>query len=110
MKTKIISAVIIGLLISCGSKSGVSSRTEANSKNKDVVVASDKTSKNVVMTKELAEGKETYENNCAKCHKLFDPTEYTKENWAPILVSMQKKAKLEDAQMASISNYIYSQL
>jgi hypothetical protein len=26
------------------------------------------------------------------------------------LVSMQKKAKLEDAQMAEISNYIYSQL
>jgi hypothetical protein len=66
--------------------------------------------KTVVLTKELAEGKGMYENNCAKCHKLYDATAFSKEDWKPILVSMQKKAKLGDVEMASISNYITSQL
>lgn len=59
--------------------------------------------------KAVAEGKSMYENNCARCHKLFAPTERTQAAWAPILVKMQKKAKLDDTQMAMISNYIYSE-
>lgn len=110
MKTKIISSVFfLALFISCGTKSAVSKRTETNSKT-EVAVAPEKAVKNVVITQALAKGKESYENNCAKCHKLFEPKEYSKENWAPILVEMQMKAKLDDVEMASISNYIYSQL
>ncbi len=111
MRTKIISGVFfLALILSCGTKSAVSTRTETNSKTDEVAVDPKKAVKNVVMTQALAEGKESYENNCAKCHKLFEPTEYSKENWAPILVEMQMKAKLNDVEMASISNYIYSQL
>lgn len=58
----------------------------------------------------FAEGKSLYENNCAKCHKLFSPSERTQAEWKPILVSMQKKARLDDMQIASISDYINSQL
>lgn len=64
----------------------------------------------VELTPELAAGKSLYDANCAKCHKLYSPTKFSEQQWKPILVSMQKKAKLEDAQMAEISNYIYSQL
>ena len=52
--------------------------------------------------------KESY--SCAKCHKLYEPKDFTKEDWKPILVRMQKKAKLDDVKMASITNYIHSQL
>ncbi|UPZ13561.1 cytochrome c [Flavobacterium humidisoli] len=62
------------------------------------------------LTPELAEGKNLYENNCAKCHKLFEPKKFTKEEWTPILVKMGKKAKLDETQMVSITNYIDSQL
>ncbi|TDW52625.1 diheme cytochrome c [Flavobacterium sp. 270] len=68
------------------------------------------TPKAATLTPELAEGQNLYANNCAKCHKLFEPTKFTKEEWAPILVRMQKKAKLDDTQIASITNYIHSQL
>ncbi len=64
----------------------------------------------VELTPELAEGKNLYENSCAKCHKLYEPTKFSKEEWQPILVRMQKKAKLDDVKMASITNYIHSQL
>lgn len=64
----------------------------------------------VVLTPELVEGQSLYSNNCAKCHKLFEPKKFTQEEWYPILERMQKKAKLDDVQMASITNYIHSQL
>lgn len=62
------------------------------------------------LTPELAEGKSLYENSCARCHKLYEPKEYTKTEWTPILIKMGKKAKLNETQMASITNYIDSQL
>ncbi|WP_427872593.1 c-type cytochrome [Flavobacterium sp. MMS24-S5] len=58
----------------------------------------------------LAEGKQLYDNNCAKCHKWYEPKQFSKEEWKPILVRMQKKAKLDDIKMASITNFIDSQL
>jgi hypothetical protein len=95
MKLKIIGlAVLFGLFISCGTKSAVASAEP----------------KPTVMTAELTAGKTAYENNCAKCRKLFEPKEFSKEAWAPILVSMQKKARLSDEEMAPITNYIYTQL
>ena len=63
-----------------------------------------------VVSTELTEGQNLYSNNCANCHKLFEPKKFTKEEWAPILVSMGKKAHLDGTQMASITNYIHSQL
>jgi mono/diheme cytochrome c family protein len=59
---------------------------------------------------DIAAGKTIYENNCAKCHKLFAPTDFSAKDWEPILVRMQKKAHLDDAQMASIHTYIFSNL
>ncbi|MCP2027288.1 cytochrome c5 [Flavobacterium sp. HSC-32F16] len=64
----------------------------------------------VELTPELAEGKNLYENSCVRCHKLYEPTKFSKEEWQPILVRMQKKAKLDDIKMASITNYLHSQL
>jgi cytochrome c5 len=61
-----------------------------------------------VNTERLAEGKSMYENNCAKCHKLFSPLDHTQTEWVPILNRMQKKAHLDDAQMALISEYVNS--
>jgi len=66
--------------------------------------------KTIALTPELEAGKNLYDNNCAKCHKLYDPKKFTKEEWAPILVRMGKKAKLDEAQLASVTNYVHSQL
>lgn len=52
------------------------------------------------------EGKYLYENNCAKCHKLYDSKSYSPEDWKQILVRMQKKAKISDEQRDKIYNYI----
>ena len=100
MKLKIITLTALGLLLySCASKTPTQ---VAEVKNVPAIKG--------VMTKELAEGLSLYENNCAKCHNLYNPKDFSSEAWKPILVKMQKKAHLDDAQIASISNYINSQL
>ena len=105
MKSKIlILAVVTVLLVSCGTqKSAVANTTEPTAPITE-------TTKAAVLTPELAEGKNLYENSCARCHKLYDANKFTQEEWKPILARMQKKAKLDDTQMASISHYITSQL
>ena len=60
----------------------------------------------VELTPEMAEGKMLYENNCAKCHKLFDPKKFSAEDWKPIVMKMQKKAHLDDMQGQKIYNYL----
>ncbi|QOG02015.1 cytochrome c [Flavobacterium sp. MDT1-60] len=99
MKVKILTLAAVTLLVvSCGTKKTVAA------------TATTETVKAVELTPELAAGKNMYENNCTKCHKLYEPKKFTQEEWAPILVKMQKKAHLDDTQMASITSYIHSQL
>ncbi|MBK0369915.1 cytochrome c [Flavobacterium agrisoli] len=100
MQSKLISMAVFALLLaSCGSKKAAPTApvttTEAVSNE---------------MAKEVVAGQNLYENNCGKCHKLYAPTEYSKTDWKPILLRMQKKAHLDDTQMASIGTYIHSKL
>lgn len=104
MKSKIlILAAVVLLVVSCGTQ-----KTASVATTEPVPVY--ETTKAVALTPELAEGKNLYENSCARCHKLYEANKFTQEEWKPILTRMQKKAKLDDAQMVSISNYINSQL
>ena len=104
MKTKILTLAVVTLfLASCGTKKTTAATAETTA-------PASKTVKAAELTPELAEGKNLYDNSCARCHKLYEPKDFMKEDWQPILVRMQKKAKLDDVKMASITNYIHSQL
>jgi len=96
MKYKIIT--LIGLVViinSCASKSSIPT-TEV--KKEEV--------KTSPMTSELAEGMYLYENNCAKCHKLYSPKDFNAEEWKPIVNRMQKKAQLTDLDGQKVYNYV----
>ena len=58
----------------------------------------------------LAEGKTTYENNCARCHQLYNPQEFDKTEWKKITNRMQNKAHLDDVQIEKVYQYIVSNL
>ncbi|RTY95303.1 cytochrome c [Flavobacterium sp. GT3R68] len=93
MKTKIIGTLALGAIIySCAPKA--------------VVQTTPAPVKDVALSEELAQGKSLYESNCARCHKLFEPSSHTKEEWKPIVTRMQKKSKIDDVQTASIYNYV----
>ncbi len=102
MKYKILALTILALIIySCASKSSVPT-TEV----KKTEPTASTTPTATVMKADLAEGKSLYENNCAKCHRLYDAKEFSAEEWKPIVARMQKKAHLEDLQGQKIYNYI----
>jgi len=106
MKFKVLSLTAFVLfLFSCGTKQVATTTTTTTTSSEPIAeVPSNK------LTPELAEGKNLYDNSCGNCHKLYEPKKFTQEEWKPILKRMQKKAKLDDTQMISISNYITSQL
>jgi len=123
MNTKLLSLASLLLLFSCATKSVVTdtSNTVAPIEIKVVqeVVPVENTivpetkpvMRNMVMlTTELYESKNLYENSCNKCHKLYSPNEFRKEQWQVILKRMQKNTKLDDLQIAGIQDYINSQI
>lgn len=59
-------------------------------------------------TARVAQGKGLFEDNCAKCHKLFKPADFNQREWGPILTSMQRKAHLDNDQMDLVRDYIFS--
>ena len=123
MKTKLILLASLSLLFSCATKSIVAdtSKTVAPAEIKVVqeaalaqnsVIPETKpiATKVTMLTRELYESKSLYENSCNKCHKLYSPSEFSKEEWPKILHKMQRKAKLDDPQIAGIQDYINSQI
>ena len=62
--------------------------------------------KPIITTETLAEGKNLYGMNCAKCHKLYDSKDFTAEEWTPIVMRMQKKARISDEQREKIYAYL----
>lgn len=90
MKARILAIGLLGVLIYSCSPKVVPAPTEVKKE----------------LSPELAEGRSIYENNCAKCHKLYDPKSNSAEEWTPILIRMQKKAKISDADRDKIYNYV----
>lgn len=92
MKIRIIAIVLLGTLIySCSPKV---IQTEAPKVDE------------VPLTPELAEGKVIFESKCAKCHDLYSPKDFNAEQWKPIMLSMQKKAKISDEEREKIYAYL----
>ena len=123
MKTKLILFSLLLFLFSCATKSVIAdiSKTPAPQEIKvvqeavqvenPVIVTNTTSSMNMVLlSKPLYDSKILYENTCNKCHKLYSPNEFSKEEWRVILKRMQKEAKLDDSQISGIQDYIYSQI
>ena len=104
MKIKWIVFAVLALFIwSCASKKLV--ETITTPPNAPAIVT-DK----VVNVAFPLDSKSLFENNCSKCHGLYNPKDFLAAQWQPILVKMQNYAHLDNAQMAGISDYINSQL
>lgn len=55
---------------------------------------------------ELAEGKSLYENNCAKCHQLYNPKDFNEDQWFQITLKMQPMADISDEVRQKIYKYV----
>jgi|SRR5665647_1453043 len=59
-----------------------------------------------VLSEVALQGQTLYENNCKRCHRLYNASEFTAARWPTILYSMQKKAKITDQQKELIYGYL----
>lgn len=65
--------------------------------------------KKLTVEDRLEQGKITFNNSCAKCHDLPEPTDYNASDWVGIMNAMAPKAKLSEDQHESVYDYIVSQ-
>lgn len=63
---------------------------------------------NTFSAEHLAAGKTIFENSCARCHALPEPTAHSAQDWVGIMNWMAPKAKLTDEQHALVYDYIVS--
>jgi len=54
----------------------------------------------------LQQGRKLYMNNCAGCHNLYLPSEFTVIAWEPLLNKMQKRSRINDSQKELIAAYL----
>ena len=55
----------------------------------------------------LKHGTRIYIRNCSACHALHSPTQFTAQQWQPILIKMFVKAKIKDSKTKTlITDYI----
>lgn len=105
---KITAVLVLGILVyACAPKVAVTAMQPDPVQVPPKIASAEETPK---VLSDLEEGKSLYENRCAKCHDLYEPKDFTAEQWKPIMVKMQIKAKIDNAQTASIYNYIVSGL
>lgn len=57
---------------------------------------------------QIAQGKTIFENSCNRCHKLYEPTQFTSVQWVGIMNAMAPKAKLTDEQHQWVYDYVVS--
>ncbi|MES2799130.1 MAG: hypothetical protein V4638_03875 [Bacteroidota bacterium] len=62
--------------------------------------------KDTTPSAEVTAGGQLYTTNCAKCHKLFSPHEFTVEKWQKYVPPMADKAKLEPSDGDKILQYV----
>ncbi|SHJ78161.1 c-type cytochrome [Flavobacterium haoranii] len=100
MRTKLLSIIVdLTLLASCSSSKNAVAKTETKTKPIAVLEV-------VELTPELAQGKSIYEGKCGRCHKLPAVEDFTVEEWQPIMLRMQKKAKISDEERELVYNYV----
>lgn len=103
MKTKItIGLFALAITYGCTAKKAVTPNPEV----KEAVLGQPFTPKLAITAETLAEGKSLYGMNCAKCHELYDTKSFTAEEWKPIVLRMQPKARISDEQREKIYAYL----
>ena len=110
MKIKILIAALVAILIySCSPKIAPQVTEEKEvAEIKEVTRVTEVVGVIGMLTPEMYEGKNMYENNCASCHKLYATKAFSADEWKPILNNMQKNTKLQDAEIEKIYKYLTS--
>lgn len=56
--------------------------------------------------KELTAARKIYVAKCAKCHRFYEPKEYSESDWRMWMEKMGRKSKLKPAQSDLLNRYV----
>jgi len=66
-------------------------------------VAADETARDRA---QLQRGAKAWENNCARCHKMREPSEFPDHLWRPIVAHMRVRAGLTGEEAKAILEFL----
>ena len=55
---------------------------------------------------ELAKARKIYVVKCAKCHRFYEPNDYSEADWRRWMTSMSEKSKLKPAQSELLGRFL----
>ena len=56
--------------------------------------------------KEISTARKIYVAKCAKCHRFYEPANYSEPDWRTWMEKMSKKSKLEEEQARLLTQYL----
>ncbi|MGC8830410.1 MAG: hypothetical protein ACP5TE_11595 [Verrucomicrobiia bacterium] len=59
-----------------------------------------------ISDKDIEKARKIYFSKCAKCHKFYEPKDYTDEEWDKWMKSMARKSKLKPDQVEILSRFL----
>ena len=61
---------------------------------------------NELTSKDIAAAQKTYVAKCAKCHRFYEPKNYTEPDWQTWMQKMKQKSKLNAGQADLLKRYL----
>lgn len=96
MKKYLYSLCLVGAIVySCKTQQTTTTTTETST-----ITA------NLTKEEMLKRGEDLYNLRCGKCHDLPKPSDFTVEDWKPIMASMAPKAKLNPEETNWVLAYV----
>jgi len=89
-------AVLSGIIISCSKTPDTSS----------LYVPSYADTTATATLAELQEGRALYVNNCATCHQLYSPDNFTPTQWQGIMASMAPRTGMNSDEVTLVTKYV----
>ena len=89
----------------CACTSSKNTDTKKDDANPELILAKERVPG--ITMEQLKHGGRLYTRNCSACHALHKPSQYTAQQWHPILVKMFLKSKIRDSATTTlITNYL----
>lgn len=93
------------LMVVCACTSSKNTDTKKDESNPELILAKERVPG--ITIEQLKHGNRVYIRKCSSCHALHKPSQYTAEQWHPILVKMFERSKVRDSTTkALITEYL----
>jgi hypothetical protein len=107
MRSVFILSLLIFTVFSCAKKTVPAATTENKTVSETKAPDEIKTATTTLTESSTAiAGHETFNAKCGRCHGLKNPSDYTVEQWKPILDKMAPRARLDSTEKANVFAYV----